>query len=109
MLLKERCPLKENIIYHNRGSQNFLNKERWYHSKATWGTPCFCAEYSFWGLHTDLIASLSLQETQFLIWTGATGLAPTNTVKAALADAQEAVNSVSCWLFMVLMYKPWRD
>lgn len=35
MLLTEGCPLKENIIYNNRGNQNFLNKERWFYSKGT--------------------------------------------------------------------------
>lgn len=40
-----------------------------------------------------------MQETRFLVWTGAMGLAPTNPVNVVLADTQEAVNNVSCWLF----------
>lgn len=66
------------------------------------GTACFNAGYSLLGLHTDLIAPLPTQETQFLVWTGAMGLAPTSPVNVVLADAQEAVNDVFCWLFTVL-------
>lgn len=68
MLLTERCQPKENIIYNNRGNQNFLNKERWYHRKATSGTPYFCAGYSLWGFHTELIASLPMRKPSS--WSG---------------------------------------
>lgn len=106
VLLTEGCLLKENIIYNNRGNQNFLNKKRWFRSKAAWGTPYFCAGYSLWGLHTGLIASLPMQETQFLVWMGAMGLAPTSPVNVVLADTQEAVNNVSCWLFHGAVVRP---
>lgn len=72
------------------------------------GDSLFLCRYSLWGLHTDLITSLPTQETQPVVWTGAMGLAATNTVNVVPADAQEAVSSVSCWLFTVLSYNPQR-